>query len=153
MKAVVAMLSMPILLAQLLAAGGQPSFAADKRALADLIERTEAANNAGDVPAWVALFSDGAVYMAPGAPPVTTREGLVGVAEAGFRHRASVDLQPVEIQVCGAWAFARIHVTGHVKLHESGKVVPIDVKQVAIYRRNEAGRWQIARLISNSNSQ
>jgi uncharacterized protein (TIGR02246 family) len=125
----------------------------DQQKIADLIERVEAANNAGDVEGWVSFFSDDAVYMPPGVPPVTTRAGLIEIAQAGFRHRASIDIEPVEIQVFGTWAFARSRVTGTVKLAGSGETVLVDVKQLVIYRRNDAGNWQIARLINNSNSQ
>jgi hypothetical protein len=34
----------------------------------------------------VALFADDFVYLAPGAPEVTTKGGLKEVAEAGFRQ-------------------------------------------------------------------
>lgn len=79
-----------------------------------LIQRTEEANNAGDVQAWVDLFADDAVYMPPGAPSVTAREGLIQVAQAAFSHRASIDIEPVEIQILGNWAFARTRVSGSV---------------------------------------
>lgn len=124
----------------------------EQHAIAELIERTAAANNQGNVEAWVALFTDDAVYMAPGTPPVTTRQGLREVAEAGFRHRADIEIEPVEIVVNGSWAYARNRVRGTVVVQPSGDVVDVDVKQIAIYRRTESGEWRIARLISNSNS-
>ncbi len=134
-------------------ASGQQTARDDKASIAALIEQNEAANNAGDVDRWVALFAIDFMYMAPGAPPVTTRQGLVEVARTGFRNRASIDIAPIEIRVLGDWAFATTTVTGSVKLHGSGQVVPIDVKQVVIYTKNELGQWRIARLISNSNTQ
>ncbi len=125
----------------------------DKAAIAALIDQVEAANNAGDVGRWVGLFARDFIYMAPGAPPVSTPQGLLEVAQTGFRNRASIEITPLEIQVFGDWAFATNGVTGSVRLHDSGQVVPIDVKQIVIYRRDEQGRWRIARLISNSNTQ
>jgi len=127
--------------------------AEEKSAIRTLIQKTEDANNAGDVEGWVRLFADDAVYMAPSAPPVTTREDLIEVAKAGFRHQASIDIEPVEIQVCGDWAFARTQVSGNVKLHGTGEVVPVDVKQIVIYSREPGGDWRIARFISNSNTE
>ena len=128
------------------------SWSEEQKAIADLVQRTAEANNAGDVEAWVALFADDAVYMAPGAPAVTTTQGLREVAEAGFRHQADIRIVPLEITVTGSWAFARNSVGGTVVVHPSGEVVDIDVKQVVIYHREGAGEWRIARLISNSNS-
>lgn len=124
--------------------------AEDVRAIEALIAAVEAANNAGDVDAWVALFTHDAVYMPPGTPAVTTREGLVDVARAGFVHDAEVAIEPLEIHVLGDWAFARTGVAGTVTLDGSGDVVSIDVKQIVLYRR-EKGAWRIARMITNSN--
>jgi uncharacterized protein (TIGR02246 family) len=134
--------------------GGKPDRSAierDRSAIESLIEMTEAANNAGDVDAWVALFADDAVYMPPGAPAVTTREDLIEIAEAGFRHQADVDIEPIEITVQGDWAFARSRATGSVTLDGSGEVVEVDVKQIVIYSREADGTWRIARMIMNSN--
>ena len=128
----------------------QHSTEADQARIAALIERTAAANNAGDVEAWVALFGDDFVYMAPGSPPVTSRDALREVARAGFRHDAAIRIEPAEIEVHGDWAFARSQVTGRVTLAGSGEVVQVDVKQLAIYRRQD-GEWRIARLIMNGN--
>lgn len=125
---------------------------ADSAAIVALIEEVEAANNAGDVERWVGLFASDFVYMAPGAAAVTSRAELRQVAETGFRNQAAVDIEPVEIQVHGSWAFARNRVTGTVKLHGSERVVNVDVKQLVIYSRDAQGRWRIARFSSNSNS-
>ena len=121
------------------------------RAITELIKSVEAANNAGDVERWVSLFADDFVYMAPGAPPVTDREELVRVARAGFRNEADIRIEPDEISVCGDWAYARSHVSGRVKLVDSGRELPIDIKQLIIYRRDAGGAWRISRLIGNSN--
>jgi uncharacterized protein (TIGR02246 family) len=122
----------------------------DIAAIASLIKAVEAANNAGDVEAWVALFTEDAVYMPPGVPAVTTRPELVEIARAGFVHDAAIDIEALEIHVMGDWAFARTRVGGTVTLDGSGDVITIDVKQIAIYRREAAG-WRIARLINNAN--
>lgn len=123
--------------------------AVDRAAIRALIEATETANNAGDVEAWVALFDDDAVYMPPSTPTISTREGLVEIAEAGFRHDADVDIEPLEIGVTGDWAWARTRVTGTVIVAGSGEVVDVNSRQIVIYRRDEDGRWKIARLIIN----
>lgn len=144
------LLAFALLLLSIASAYAQPATHDDHAAIRAVIQQTEAANNAGDVDAWVALFADDAVYMAPGAPAVTTRAGLIDVARAGFVHEADIRITPDEIEVMGDWAFARSHVTGTVVVHGSGEVVDVDVKQIAIYRKGEDG-WKIARLITNSN--
>lgn len=125
----------------------------DQAAIEALIEETAAANNAGDVERWVALFHDDFVYMASGSPAVTTREELSEVARAGFRNDASIDIEPAEIQVFPDWAFARSEVSGRVEVAGTGEVVPVNVKQLVIYRRDPGtDEWRIARMISNSNT-
>lgn len=131
----------------------QGSEANQDEAIKTLIQGVASANNAGDVERWVSFFAADAVYMAPGAPAVTTREGLIEVAKAGFRHDASIDIEPLEIQIFENWAFARTKVTGTVTLHDSREVVQVDVKQIVIYVRSGDGSWRIARMISNSNSE
>ena len=144
---------MRLLVLALVAALASPLAAqpADADAIRAVIAQTEAANTAGDVDAWLALFTDDAVYMPPGAPAVTTREGLRAVAEAGFRHDADVRIVPDEIVVAGDWAFARSRVTGEVVLADTGETVAIDVKQLVVYQRDADGVWRIARLIGNAN--
>lgn len=125
----------------------------DRARIEALIEQTETANNEGDVETWVGLFATDAVYMPPNVPAVTTREGLIEIAEAGFRHESSIDIQPLEIRVVGDWAFARTQVSGCVTVAGSGEVISVDTKQIVIYNRDPDGSWRIARLISNSNTQ
>ena len=126
---------------------------ADPAPIQALMRTTAEMNNAGDVEGWVALFDEGAVYMPPGMPPVTTREGLRDVARAGFTSwRSEIEIVPEEIVVLGAWAFARDRVTGTATPRAGGESVSIDMKQIVIYRRQPDGRWMIARLIGNSNS-
>lgn len=151
-RSLLALIGATFLVSSPLDAQESPRWTGEQQAIADLIRRTAAANNAGDVEAWVELFADGAVYMAPGSPPVTTRSGLVEVAEAGFRHAASIEIEPAEIVVSGRWAYARNRVRGTVEVDPTGEVVRVDVKQLVIYRRTSSGDWRIARMMSNSNS-
>jgi uncharacterized protein (TIGR02246 family) len=126
---------------------------ADASAIRALIQQTEKINNRGDADAWVALFEDGAVYMPPGMPEVTTREGLVEIANLGFSGaKTDVTIEPVEIRIMGDWAYARSHVKGTAKIRHSGETVPIDMKQIVVYHRQGDGSWKIARLIGNRNS-
>jgi ketosteroid isomerase-like protein len=135
-----------------LGASAGPAPQADAAAIRELIQRSEALNNAGDVEGWTALFEDGAVYMPPGLPAVTTREGLRAIARAGFTSwRSRIRMQTEEIVPSGDWAFARSLVTGTATPAAGGDPVTIDIKEIAIYHRQRDGSWKIARLIANSN--
>lgn len=134
-------------------AGTESGTASDEAAIRELIAQTAAANNAADTLGWVALFEEGAVYMPPGAPEVSTRTGLKEMAEAGFgSYAADVQITPAEIVISGDWAFARSHVTGTVTPRAGGEAVPVDMKQLVIYHRQPDGGWKIARMINNRNS-
>jgi uncharacterized protein (TIGR02246 family) len=129
-----------------------PPLDADVAAIQTLIDRTADANNAGDIMGWVELFTDDAVYMPANGPAVTTRDGLESIAVSGFsRYRSNIEITPVEIEVFGDWAFARTAVTGSVVPRGDGNPIRIDMKQIALYRRQSNGRWKLARLIGNSN--
>lgn len=135
------------------ACGDTGAASSDADAIRAVIEQTEAANNAGDVDAWVALFDSGAVYMPPGSPAVTSVDGLRDVARAGFTNwRSSIRIVPEEITAAGDWAFVRSSVTGTATSIDGATQVPVDMKQIVIYRRQADGSWRIARLIGNSNS-
>jgi uncharacterized protein (TIGR02246 family) len=130
-----------------------PDVAADEAAIRDLIRLTEESNNAADSVAWVSYFEDGAVYMAPGMPAVTTAAGLREVASAGFGgYAAAVKISPLEVVIMGDWAFARSVVSGKVTPRAGGDDIPVDVKQLVLYRRQADGGWKIARFVSNANS-
>jgi uncharacterized protein (TIGR02246 family) len=121
-------------------------------AIREVIALTEAMNNTGDVEGWVALFEPSAVYMPPGQPAVTTVDGLREIARAGFMNwRSDIRIIPEEIVANGDWAFARSSVTGTATPLAGGSSIPVDVKQIAIYRLQADGQWRIARLITNSN--
>ena len=48
------------------------------------------------------------------------------MAEAGFRHRPSIQIEPIEIVVTETWVFARRRLDGAVVIHPTGEVVTVD---------------------------
>ena len=69
---------------------------ADEGAVRELIRQTARYNNAADTLGWVGLFEDGAVYMPPGTPEVTTETGLLEVAATGFgSYETSINIEPL----------------------------------------------------------
>lgn len=134
------------------ACAGRADPTEDEAAIRDVIARTEATNNAGDVEGWVALFAPGAVYMPPGQPAVTTVEGLREAGRAGFSSwKSAIRIEPAEIVTSGDWGFARSLVRGTATPVAGGDPIRIDVKQLVVYHRQAGGEWLIARLITNSN--
>lgn len=127
--------------------------ARDEAAIREVIARMEAANNEGDVDAWVGQFAPHAVYMPPGSPAVTTRAGLREIAETGFTQaRTDVALTPVEVEVEGDSAFARVDVEGTATVLEDGSTIAIDMKELVVLGRQPDGAWRIRRMIANRNA-
>ena len=126
---------------------------ADEGAVRELIRQTARYNNAADTLGWVGLFEDGAVYMPPGTPEVTTETGLLEVAATGFgSYETSINIEPLEVVILGDWAFARSQVRGTATPRAGGDTIDVDVKQLVLYRRQPDGTWRIARMINNSNT-
>ena len=91
--------------------------------------------------------------MAPGLPEVNTVARLREMAFTGFRgYAAAIAISPVEVVVLGDWAFARSRVSGSVTPRSGGDAIPVDLKELVLYRRQPDGGWKIARFISNPNS-
>ena len=131
---------------------------ADKAAIRALISRAVEVSQAGDAAAWAALFADGGVYMRPNGPEITTRAGLQEFARLYLgEFQSQVAITPVEIEVFGDWGFARTAVKGTIQAKVGGDPVPdpipVDGKEIGVYRRQQDGAWKLWRLIGNSNRQ
>lgn len=136
-----------------LAACGEepPDTATDVAAIRAFIDHATDVNNAADIMGWVDLFAEDLVYMPDGQPSVTTRDALEAAAVSHFnRYRPNIEITADEIQILGEWAFARTAVTGTLTPHYNRNPVPVDRKELAIFRRQPDGQWKLARLIGNS---
>lgn len=125
---------------------------ADVSAVAALREALEAAENAGDVDAAAALFSDDAVVMVPDFP---VQEGktacasfmreIMGWLSAQFdRHIAYVS---AEVVVFGDMAFDRGTFSFTVSPKFGGDSTQATGKYLWLLRRTAAEPWRVARLI------
>jgi uncharacterized protein (TIGR02246 family) len=129
-----------------------PGTEADKDAIRALLAEASAAHRAGDPERWTALFTDDVVIMSPDRPAITGRQAVAQLGREQFaKFRSTADIKPVEIEVCGDWAFARTAVTGAFTPKDGSAPMDLDYKEIAIYRRQPDGRWKVARLIGNSN--
>ena len=129
---------------------------ADKAAIRAFIGQAMKVNQAGDAAAWADLFTEGGVYMPSNGPEITTRAGLQEAAQRYFAEfQPHVVITPVEVEVDEDWAFAKTTVTGTLLPKAGGdpvpEPIPVEGKEIAIYRRQQDGRWKLWRLIGNSN--
>ena len=131
---------------------------ADKAALRAFMSQAAKVNQAADAAGWADLFAEGGTYLPPNGPEVTTRAGLQEVAAQYFvAFQPRVVITPVEVEVFGDWAFAKTAVKGTLLAKTGGdpvpEPIPVDGKEIAIYRRQQDGGWKLWRLIGNSNRQ
>jgi uncharacterized protein (TIGR02246 family) len=125
---------------------------ADRKAIEAVLTEASAAYRDADAERWAAIFTKDAVIMLAGQPAITGREALVRLAQERFRQfTTAVEIKPEEIEMCGDWAFARTAVTGTFTPKDGSTPMELDLKEIAIYRRQPDGTWKVARLIGNSN--
>ena len=125
---------------------------ADREAIQALLQEASATHRAGDVERWAALFTNDVVLLPSNQPPISGREAVRRFGRELFeKFTSTAEIRPVEIQVCGDWAFARTAVSGTFTPKDGGAPIELDLKEIAIYRRQADGKWKVARLIGNSN--
>lgn len=130
----------------------EPDTEADKQAIASALKEATAAHHAGDAERWAAVFADDAIAMPPNQPAISGKAALQQWAGERFsKFKSTAEIKPVEIEVAGDWAFVRTAVSGAFTPKDGSAAMELDLKEIAIYRRQPDGAWKVARLITNSN--
>jgi uncharacterized protein (TIGR02246 family) len=113
-----------------------------------------AALNAGDVDAWVSLFTEDGVQMPPNAPANVGREAIRAWSRAFLgAFRAAFALTVAEVQVAGDWAFERGAYRITLTPKAGGEAIRDLGKYITLYRRDSGGAtWRIARDIWNTDA-
>ena len=125
---------------------------ADVAAIQALTEEWSAAFNAGDVARIVALYTDDAIRMPPGAPTYTGIEAIEQVWSGIFEQYSGNLAWPTEeIVVAGNWGFHRGTYTATLTPLAAGEVEKQDGKVLVICRKQADGSWKLAREIWNYN--
>jgi uncharacterized protein (TIGR02246 family) len=131
----------------------QPDREAVSAAVDTIWQEYAATLNAGDIDAWVELWTDDGVQMPPGEPPVVGKERIrarnQAVSDRFVFDMRSIDNQ--ELRVAGDWAYARGTYAASLTPRQGGEPIDIDGKYMSILRRQPDGSWKIHRDIFNSN--
>lgn len=112
-----------------------------------LLERYEAALNASDTDAIIALYAPDGVFM-PAFSPSAVGAGAVRQAyNAVFEAiRLSVKFDIVEVvQVAPEWAFARTNSAGTVTVNATDATVTEANQELFVLQKDAQGFWKIAR--------
>ncbi len=125
---------------------------ADVAAIEGLVDELVRVALAGDAEAFVALFADDVMFMAPDAPAAVGIEGFRSAIETSFAEvsTGTIDMVSEETEVAGDWAYDRGTLTFVVVA--GGESIQMDWKYLAIMRRQADGSWKYARFIHNSNT-
>ena len=116
----------------------------DIAAIHEVFNQATLAVGTGDVELYLSLFTEDAVVMAPGIPPMigkeelrSTFEGIFGLFDLGAPY--TVD----EVGVAGDWAFARTHFQYSVTPKAGGETTISPGSELDILQRQADGSWKL----------
>ena len=116
----------------------------DIAAVKGVHDRYAAAVIAGDLEAWISLWSDDAVRMAPDAPASYGKEDIRAAVEGGFDlFNMQMTIDFAEVVVPGDWAFARGPFTHTLTPKAGGESLSLVGKYLTIFARQADGSWKI----------
>lgn len=129
----------------------RPDPAVDEQAILALIEQMETANRTGDTETWLGSFDDPFWYMPAYQGAVTSRDSLRAMTEQAFSSwDVDVSIEAQELRVSQDWAHAYSEVRGTAMSKDRTDSATVNLKQLAVYRRTEAG-WKISKLMLSPN--
>ncbi|HEX2331961.1 MAG TPA: SgcJ/EcaC family oxidoreductase [Burkholderiales bacterium] len=119
--------------------------ASDEQQIRRLMEEWRRRVSSGDVEGLLALTADHAVFLTPGHAPMTKSDFAARFNRVTANVRVEPRYQVKDLGISGDLAYAWSHLTlvftakmGGGRTERSGHVL-------AIFRRNSAGVWQLAR--------
>ena len=105
--------------------------------------------NESNLDLFMSLVADDAVWMPPGAS--------ILIGKAAIRNWQNFDKMNFdatiftdEIEICGDWAFQRVHWEFSWTLKDSNETTLSKSKEIFIYRRQSDGSWLTSHAIWNS---
>lgn len=130
----------------------RPDTTADVATIRSMLDEAVAAHHAGDAARWAGLFTNDGMLLPEGAPTVSGMDSLLRWAQDFFTtYTSTARIEAAEIEVAGDWAYARNVIWGTLTPKQGGSGMPLDAKEIVIFRRQPDGSWKVARVIYNSN--
>jgi uncharacterized protein (TIGR02246 family) len=123
------------------------NFSADETAIRSVMTAYEAALNASDTQAVMPLYADEGVFMPPNSQSVIGKAAVRRAYDAVFKAiMLKVKFTIAEVVVMSPlWAFVRTNSAGTQKINASGAVSAEANQELFIFKKGDAGKWQIAR--------
>ncbi len=92
----------------------------------------------------MSIFTEDAVVMATGYPPMIGKEVLRPTFEGLFgQFDLELPYKVDEVGVCGDWAFGRSNFQYSMTLKEGGETTTSPGKELDIFKRQADGSWKI----------
>lgn len=133
-------------------AHAQTSSDADSIAIRQQAERWVKASDQQNADALAALYTEDALMLPPGAPPMAGRDRIHSLFEQQFKQFADADMnvefETHELKVAGDWAWRRGSYVLTID-PDDGEKIRVEDKFIDIWKRGADGRWRIARDIWN----
>ena len=126
--------------------------AADTDAINTIWSTYESSLKAGDIDAWLSLWTENGIQMPPDEAQIVGKDRLRernGAALEQFMFE--MDITNEEVVVAGDLAYSRGVYTATLTPKEGGPSIPVDGKFMTILQRQPDGTWKIHRDIFNSN--
>ena len=118
----------------------------DEQAIRAVIGRWMDATRQGDVAAILPLMTEDVVFLVPGQPPMTGRASFEqGMRAMARTHRIVPDSVVEEVAVAGDMAYSRTRLEIRIEPLAGGVAVRRAGHTLSVFRRNDAGQWQLAR--------
>ena len=121
-------------------------------AVNEIWDRYSSTYNAGDLGAWMSLWTDEGIQMPPDEAPRVGREAI-RARNGPLLDQFTYDMRITneEVGVAAGWAFARGRYSATLTPKAGGEFTSIDGKYMTILQRQPDGSWKIHRDIFNSN--
>ena len=120
---------------------------ADETAIRSVMSSYEAALNASSTEAAMPLYAEDGVFMPQNSPSVVGKAAVRQAYDAVFKAiTLKVKFTIAEVVVMSPqWAFVRTNSAGTQKINASGAISPEANQELFIFRKDDDGRWRIAR--------
>ena len=106
---------------------------------------------AGDIDAWLSLWTEDGVQMPPNEAPVIGKDKLRQRNGAALDlFTVAIDITNQEVEVAENWAYSRGVYSATFTPKDGSQPIPVDGKFMTILRRQTDGGWKIHRDIFNS---
>lgn len=118
----------------------------DQAAIRAVVAQWCDATREGDVERVLELMTEDAVFLVPGHAPMQGRRAF----EQGFRsmlatHTMDAKAEVLEVEVSGDLAWCRTQLEVTIEPRGGGSLTRKSGHVLSVFRRNGAGRWQLAR--------